>query len=255
MRLAFRFRLIPFVVTVLLVVLGIALGNWQTRRAEEKLAIAARVAERSAAAPVVLDAAAVQAADRVESGLHPTNVRQLEYRRARVQGEFVAAWPVFLENRPYNGRAGFYLAMPFRIAGSDTHVLVLRGWLPRDPADIARLPSFATPSGTVEIEGVVVGSAGHVMQLGTPGKLAPGARVQNLAVDEVARASGLALLPFFVQQTGPDQPGETLVRDWPLPASGVDKHRGYAFQWYALAAMAALFFVITGFRSGRTHVA
>ncbi|WP_308601797.1 SURF1 family cytochrome oxidase biogenesis protein [Massilia sp. Dwa41.01b] len=79
--------------------------------------------------------------------------------------------------------------------------------------------------------------------------------MQNLAVDEVARASGLALLPFFVQQTGPGQPGETLVRDWPLPASGVDKHRGYAFQWYALAAMAALFFVITGFRSGRTHVA
>jgi cytochrome oxidase assembly protein ShyY1 len=53
-----------------------------------------------------------------------------------------------------------------------------------------------------------------------------------------------------VQQTGAGQ-GERLVREWPAPGTGVDKHRGYAFQWYALAAMAALFFVMTGFRSGR----
>ena len=45
--------------------------------------------------------------------------------------------------------------------------------------------------------------------------------------------------------------GEVLVRNWPAPDTGIDKHRGYAVQWYALAAMAALFFVITGFRSGR----
>jgi hypothetical protein len=36
MRLRFRFRTIPFLATLLLVLLGIALGNWQTRRAAEK---------------------------------------------------------------------------------------------------------------------------------------------------------------------------------------------------------------------------
>jgi surfeit locus 1 family protein len=229
--------------------LGIALGNWQTRRAEEKLAIGARMAERSAAAPVVLGG--VQASDRVEPGLHPTD---FEYRRVRMTGEFVSGWPLFLDNRPQGGRAGFYLAMPFKIAGSEQHVLVLRGWLPRDPQEYARLPQFATPAGTVTIEGVATASAGKVMQLGAPGTVKPGAIVQNLAVDEVARASNLRLEPFFVQQTGPAAAGEGLVRDWPAPSSGVDKHRGYAFQWYALAAMAALFFVMTGFRSGRKQV-
>ena len=169
-------------------------------------------------------------------------------------GEFVAGWPIFLDNRPHEGRAGFYLAMPFKIAGSDAHVLVLRGWLPRDPREYTRLPQLATPGGTVSIEGVATASAGRVMQLGEQGALRPGAIVQNLAVDEVARASGLRLLPFFVQQGGPAAPGEGLVRDWPVPSAGVDKHHGYAFQWYALAAMAVLFFVITGFRSGRKQV-
>jgi surfeit locus 1 family protein len=44
--------------------------------------------------------------------------------------------------------------MPFKIAGSDMHVLVERGWLPRDPAVHDRLPAYATPQGEVTIEGV-----------------------------------------------------------------------------------------------------
>lgn len=245
MRLAFRFRVIPFVVTVALVVLGVMLGNWQTRRAEEKLAIAAKLLERGKAEPVVFGRdGGVDGHVRVD-GVHPTSI---EYRRVRVTGEWVSQWPLFLDNRPLNGRAGFILAMPFKIAGSDKHVLVLRGWLPRDANDYARLPDYQTPNGTVTIEGVATLSAGHVMQLGGAGELKPGMRVQNLDVDSVAKASGLALAPFLVQQSGQ---GEGLVREWPAPGTGVDKHRGYAFQWYALAAMAALFFVITGFRSGR----
>jgi hypothetical protein len=54
MRPAFRFRLIPFIATVLLVALGIALGNWQERRAAQKIAIGQRLAARTADAPLVL---------------------------------------------------------------------------------------------------------------------------------------------------------------------------------------------------------
>ena len=252
MRLAFRFRVIPFVATVALVVLGIMLGNWQTRRAQEKLGVAARLAERGAAPAVVLaGGGGLREHDRVGSRAPPASI---EYRRVRATGEWVRSWPLFLDNRPLNGRAGFILAMPFKIAGSNQHVLVLRGWLPRDAREYGKLPAFATPAGTVVIEGVATLSAGNVMQLGTAGALKPGALVQNLTLDQVAQASGLALQPYFVQQTGAGQ-GEALVRDWPAPATGVDKHRGYAFQWYALAAMAALFFVITGFRSGRKQSA
>jgi cytochrome oxidase assembly protein ShyY1 len=153
------------------------------------------------------------------------------------------------------GRPGYYLVMPFKIheaspsSGSGTHVLVLRGWLPR-AAEYGKLPAFDTPAGTVTIEGTVVAGAGQVMDLGGSAPLAPNAIVQNISLDAAARATGLSLQPFLVQQTGPGQPGETLQRAWPSPSSGIDKHRGYAFQWYALAAMAVLFFVVTGFRSG-----
>ncbi|WP_308636955.1 SURF1 family protein [Massilia sp. 9I] len=219
--------------------LGIALGNWQQGRAAQKLAVQEKLAALAAEAPVAL-------------GANMTPAASLEYRRVSVTGEFVADWPLFLANRPMAGRPGYYLVMPFKIAGSHTHVLVMRGWLPRD-AEFGKLPAYATPSGTVTIEGIVVASAGHVMDLGAAAPLAPKAIVQNIDPQAAAQATGLALQPFFVQQTGPDQPGAVdnmLLRVWPSPSSGIDKHRGYAFQWYALAAMAVLFFVITGFRSG-----
>ena len=58
------------------------------------------------------------------------------------------------------------------------------------------------------------------------------------AADSVAR--------FVVQQT--NDTGDGLRRVWPRPDAGVDKHRGYAFQWYSLAALIA---VLTLFFGGK----
>jgi cytochrome oxidase assembly protein ShyY1 len=102
----------------------------------------------------------------------------------------------------------------------------------------------------VTITGRVRLGMGKVMQLGQPATVKPGAILQNLDTAQFAAASKLPVQPFFIEQTGPTGPGEKLVRDWPAPALGVEKHQGYAFQWYALAVMALLFFVITGFRRG-----
>jgi surfeit locus 1 family protein len=236
MRLGFRFRLIPFIVTVALVVLGISLAQWQTRRAEEKLALQASLRARQAEPVIRLDSV-------------PTvPVEQLEYRRVLLKGSFVQDWPIFIDNRPHDGVAGFYLLMPFKIAASNLHVLVARGWFPRDMRDRTRMPAIQTPQGTVEIEGMAKRDIGHVMQLGTLDAPRPRAIVQNFDIDAFARDSGLHVVPFVVEQISELPDG--LRRDWPMPAVDVDRHRAYAFQWYALAAMALIFFVVTGFRRG-----
>ena len=235
MRLRFRFKTIPLIATVALVALGISLGNWQERRAAEKIALQTEMSERSREVPVVLTGG--------------TSAVPQEFRRVSVRGQFVPGFPVFLDNRPWQGRAGYFLVMPFKIAGADQYVLVARGWLPRSAGAAGQLPAYQTPAGVVAIDGIMRLDLGRVMQLGKAAAVAPNAMVQNVAVAEVARASGLPLLPFFIQQTSP-QAGDALVRDWPAPALGVEKHQGYAFQWYALALMALLFFVLTGFRRG-----
>lgn len=232
----FRFRWIPFVAAVVVAAIGISLGQWQTRRALEKETIEAQLSEREATAPMVLSAA-------------PATMADLEYRRVVVHGEFVRGWPIYLDNRPYKGRAGLYVLMPLKIAGSDMHVLVARGWIERDIADRTKLPSITTPAGTVALQGVARGSVGHVLQLGSAEPLRPGAIVQNVEIADVAQAAKIAMQPLVLEQLNDTQDG--LVRDWPHPSTGAEKHRGYAFQWYALAATALLFFVATGFRRGR----
>ena len=53
-----------------------------------------------------------------------------------------------------------------------------------------------------------------------------------------ARWSGLTMHPLMVRQLSDTEDG--LMRDWVLPGSGEDKHRAYAFQWFAMSTVTAL---------------
>jgi surfeit locus 1 family protein len=240
MPFSFRFRLIPFIAMLVVVVIGISLGQWQLRRAAEKEAIEQKMKERETAAPVRLDGAA--------GSPSAADADALEFRQVTVRGQFLSGWTVYLNNRPHRGQAGFYVLTPLKIAGSNRHIVVARGWASRDLSNPVRVPQAATPAGMVEVTGIARRNAGRLLQLGKAEPLKPGAILQNLDIAELAHASGLDMEPFILEQTSDD--GDALVRDWPRPSLGLDRHQGYAFQWFALAATAFIFFVVTGFKRG-----
>jgi surfeit locus 1 family protein len=235
MPIKFRIRWVPLIAVLIVMAIGISAGQWQMRRAAEKEAIESRLTERAAAPPVELSA-------------EPIAPQEIEYRKILVEGEFLPRWTIYLDNRPHNGVAGFYVATPMRIANSDMHVLVLRGWIARNPADRSRLPEIPTPEGEVQIQGVARQRTGQVLQLGEAPPIEPGAIVQNVDIDAYSKAAGLRLQPFVIEQTSEVSDG--LARDWLQPSVGIDKHYGYAFQWYGLAATAFIFYLVTGFRRG-----
>ena len=234
----FRFRLVPFIAMLVVAAIGASLGQWQLRRAAEKQAIEQRITAQEKAAPLRLEGAAAQVGD----------VEAIEFRQVAVRGEFLPGWTIYLDNRPHQGKPGFHVLTPLKIAGSGRHIIIARGWTPRDVADRSRIVPIATPAGMVEITGTARSHASRLLQLGLAAPVKPGAIVQNLDVATLAQASGLALEPFIVEQAGSG--GDGLVRDWPRPSQGRDRHLGYAFQWFALAATALLFFVVTGFKRG-----
>jgi len=233
----FRFKLIPFIATVLLVALGCSLSYWQTQRAVQKEAIEAKLKAREN----------LPAIDFPSS----VDIRQMEYTRVILKGEFVKNWPIYLDNRPMNGVAGLYVMMPFKLQGTSRYVLVARGWIPRNPQERMAIQHIETPAGTNQIEGILKAHSGHILQLGKSEPLQPGALVQNMDVSAFEEASKLPVYPFIVEQTSDTKDG--LLRAWPRASIGSERHRGYAFQWLALAAMALLFFLVTGFRSGRSE--
>lgn len=232
----FQLRLIPFVVTVLLCAVGISLAQWQTHRAEQKEAMALLADQQSRLPAIALTSPL------------PENL-QVERRELALEGDFVSEWPLYLDNRPHNGVAGFYVLMPFQLKGSELHVMIVRGWQARNPNNRTNLPTLRTPSGTLQIRGVARQQLDKVLQLGTQEAYAKAAIIQNLDLKEFQTQTKLRFANFFVEQTSPVDDG--LQRDWRKPIVGADKHRAYAFQWYALAIMALIFFVVTGFRRGK----
>lgn len=213
--------LVLTVATVLMVALTFSLGQWQLRRAAQKEALQAAIdAQKRLPA---LDGRTLLATVNIANALH---------REVVLQGTWQAAHTVYLDNRPMDGKTGFWVVTPLVLTGSTRSVLVQRGWVPRDFNDRTRLPDVPTPQGVVTVAGRMAPPPSKLYEFdgATPGRIR-----QNLDLTAFSAETGLALLPLSLLQTGAASEG--LLRDWPAPNTGVDKHYGYAFQWFALCAL------------------
>jgi surfeit locus 1 family protein len=204
----------------------LALGNWQTRRAEQKLALEAQWEAVERRTPQRIDGLAL-----------PALAAQLP-ARVVLRGRFLHDRTVWLDNRQHGGQPGFWVMTPLQLDGAGTAVLVNRGWAPRNNLQRAELPPIGRPDGELTIEGLALPQAPRLFELGDGSASGPLPAIwQNLDYDAFERISGLAVARLVVQQRSRLDDG--LVRDWPRPNAGVDKHRGYALQWYGLAALIA----------------
>jgi len=225
-----------------LVAIGLTarLGFWQLDRASQKNALQAELEAHSRE----------PALDEASLARSPAATESQHFRRIVLHGRWLAERTVFLDNRQMDGRVGFFIVTPLALATSGV-VLVERGWAARDFADRTVLPTVATPTMPVTIEGVVAPAPSRLFEFADSGS---GAIRQNLDIAAFGRESGLDLLPLTVlQHDSPGTPSDGLIRHWPPPATDVQKHYGYAAQWFAMAAGIAFLYVWHRFiRPGKT---
>ena len=217
-RWGFAPTLWPTLAALFFFALTLWLGNWQSERADTKRALQARY-----------DAAMEEAAIHVGDTLLDRD--SVLYRRMEVTGTFDDARTILLDNRVYNGVAGYHVLTPLKIQGSPLAVLVNRGWVATGRSR-DRLPPTPAPRGVVKLVGVATDPHSRYVELmrGT----SPGRVWQNLDFARFAASYGARLQPFLLLQFNQDDDG--LVRDWPRPDTGVGMHVSYALQWYSLAA-------------------
>jgi surfeit locus 1 family protein len=218
--------------------LAVSLGNWQLRRADEKLALQAQWDRAMQEAPVAV------------AGPDIASVAARLPLRVVLRGRFDFEHEIWLDNRQMDGRSGLMQVVPLQLADGAV-VLVNRGFAARDPRDRQRLPEVARPTEEVTVEGLALAQTSRVLQIGenAPAVKGQAAIWQNLDFDAFERASGLVVARWVVQQTGGADEG--LLRNWPVLSAGVEKHRGYAVQWYALAALIASLTLFFGARALR----
>jgi surfeit locus 1 family protein len=223
---SFRPRAWAVLLTAAACVAGLALGRWQATRAEEKRAIGEQVVQGLRAPPV-------------EMSTHHMHPESLVLKRVAARGRFVGEHTVFLDNKLRHGRPGYEVITPLRLNGA--HVLVNRGWVAAGRTR-EELPQVPAPAGVVRVEGLALARLPHALAAGK----AQGRVRQNVDVAAFSRETGLRLLPIVVQQGSPADDG--LLREWPRPDTGVEKHASYALQWYSLAALAVVLFLVLSIR-------
>ena len=232
MALSAKGRTVVILVAALIsVAIAANLGAWQLRRAAQKIALQDALETR----------AKLSALTASELARTAEQVEPQHYRPVQLRGQWLQQRSVFLENRQMNGRVGFYLVTPLQLEGRPEVVLVQRGWVPRDLRDRTLLPAIATPAGTVDVDGHIAPPPARLYEFAPS---TAGLIRQNLELGEFARETGLPLAPVSVLQAeSASNAGDGLLRQWPRPAVDVQKHYGYAFQWFALGALMAGLYV------------
>jgi surfeit locus 1 family protein len=226
---------IPTLAALLVCLLTISLGNWQSRRAAEKMTLQARLDTHARLQPIELG----------QRQLEPSILAE---RPVTARGSFLADRTLFIDNRIFRGTPGYHVVTPLRIDGGPMHVLVNRGWIAAGPSR-SRLPVVSTPESGVVIEGLAV------VPLGQPFELAPdatdGPLRQNLIPERIAMEMNLMIQPIVVLQTS--AAGDGLVREWPKPDAGVNTHRAYALQWYVMAVLTVCLWIGLNLRKAKKH--
>jgi surfeit locus 1 family protein len=224
---SFRPRAWAFAVAAAACAAGVALGNWQAGRADEKRALGAELERAFSSPPIEIGSGIVQ----------PGN---LVWKHVAARGRFVDEHTIYLDNKLRRGRPGYEVVTPLRLNG--VHVLVNRGWVAAGKTRDA-LPRVAAPQGEVRVRGLALARLPHVLEPGPP---APGKVRQNLELAGFETETGLRLQPIVIEQHSPAP--DALVREWPRPDAGIEKHESYALQWYSLAGLAVVLFIVLSFR-------
>lgn len=220
-----RPRWLPPLAAIIGIAVTAAAGNWQLDRAHQKERIRQDYERGVADAPVRLPALPIRAED-------------VRLRRVEAQGEFLPQHMVLLDNKTRNGVTGYDVVMPLRIGTSSMHVLIDRGWIAGGP-DRARLPVIKTPAGMVRVNGVAT-VPGRFLELA---KVAESGPVwQNLKLERYSALTGLQVQPILVLQQNEFDDG--LLRSWERPDFGIERHYGYAVQWFSFSGLILFLYIL-----------
>ena len=224
---SFKPRLWPTIVTAILFVCMIFLGNWQVERLQWKLGLIAQIESRAFADPILLPVRA-------------DNLDDMEYLSIKMQGSFNNDQEMTLYSVGPNGEAGYDLYTPF-INDDGQVVIVNRGWVPEFMKDQETRPE-TLKAGDVIIEGLL--RKPSVKLWFGPENEPSNNNWFYRDIDAMAKAQNLnSVYPMFLYAA-------RMENDNRYPVAGrtefniVNNHLDYVLTWYGLAIVLIIIYLI-----------
>ncbi len=217
----FRFY-IPASLIVATLALLISLGFWQLDRANEKRAIEDQIANANS-----FD---VELVTSVEF------LKDREYYHVRLQGSYVGDKQFVYDNQIVDQVSGYYVLTPLVLKGDSKAVLINRGFIPwngrRDKlADIdisEKLTEvkvqISKPVKRMELEASEIAGEFPVL-------------IQALDLDDMSTIAALDFINVVGLLSPESENG--FVRQWEPYTGSIERHIGYAIQWFLMALVLA----------------
>ncbi len=232
----------PFIkigLIALLVVAGVtllcSLGFWQLQRAKQKEDILAQL--QKGMHHQILNQEALT---------HPIAPISLRYHRIALKGEFLNQYTILLDNVTNKSSPGYYVYVPFQF-NDDHYVLVNRGWIPLGPSR-QKIPLPPGVKGEVTIEGYLDFAYRNPFirhALETDSVQWP-LRVQQLDLGLLGDLTGKKINKMLVV-LDKSSPYAFELPHTPGTQMTPSRHRGYAFQWFSLAALLVVLSLLSAY--------
>lgn len=244
---------IAVVLTVVSVGILIKLGLWQLERGNEKLRYEQQLSERAQQSPRSLDSVITEWKDSRIQAQGASEQLSLNGLKVDVELETPSGLVVLLDNQVNQGAVGYVIYMLGEVRFKDENeslvaekqLLIDLGFVAasNDRRELPQLGNITLPtnmSGRLYTRSVNPLSHELGLENTTP------KRIQNINITALSEFTGQDVLPFVFQpQSLESWPYELL---WRPTAMKSEKHFGYSFQWFVMAAVLLFLMLLIGYR-------
>ena len=217
-----RFFLPATLITVTFAFL-VSLGFWQLDRADEKRGIEASIKKANNG--------------RVELVVEESSLKNKEYFEVRLQGKYLSDKQFIYDNQIVNQVSGYYVLTPYALEGQSKTILINRGFIPwngrrdkladidigQDAREIKVL--ISKPIKRMELKPTEIGIQFPIL-------------IQSIDLQDMASLASVD----FSSVIGLLDPSASngFVRKWEPYTGSIEKHIGYAVQWFLMALVLAI---------------
>ena len=213
---------IPASLIIATLVLLISLGFWQLDRADEKRAIEGQIDSANSGDVKLIDSA--------------ESLKDKEYYHVRLQGSYDGDKQFIYDNQIVDQISGYYVLTPLVLKGDSKAVLINRGFIPWN----GRRDKLADIDIGEELTEVKVQISKPVKRMELEASELTGdfpVLIQALDLDEMSTIASLDFASVVGLLSSESENG--FVRQWEPYTGSIERHIGYAIQWFLMAFVLA----------------
>ncbi|MCG9639780.1 SURF1 family protein [Vibrio sp. Isolate34] len=243
---------VAVVLTLVSVGILIKLGLWQLDRGNEKLRYEQQLSQRATQSSRPLDIVISEWREesvRTQQSLNPSTLNGL---KAEVQLVKTSDLMFLLDNQINQGTVGYVIYMLGEVLTQDgrKQLLIDLGFVAASN-DRRELPQIGNVTLPTKMSGRLYTRSVNPLSQGLGLENTAPKRIQNINIEALSQYTGQEVLPFIFQPQSLDSwPYEML---WRPTAMKSEKHFGYSFQWFVMAAVLLSLMLMIGYRYLKKH--